>query len=89
MKIAPSGGFYDEMMDMVIVKDDVTRLQLISIFKKVYTGEHADLPYVHMSQIKSFSIDALKDSYFNVDGETIKSKKVSVQILPKTIKLLV
>ena len=89
MKIAPSGGFYDEVMDMVIVKDDVSRLQLISIFKKVYTGEHADLPYVHMSQIKSFSIDALKDSYFNVDGEIIKSRKVSAQILPKTIKLLV
>ena len=89
MKIAPSGGFYDEMMDMVIVKNDVSRLQLISIFKKVYTGEHADLPYVHMSQIKSFSIDALKDSYFNVDGEIIKSRKVSAQILPKTIKLLV
>ena len=89
MKIAPSGGFYDEMMDMVIVKDDVSRLQLISIFKKVYTGEHADLSYVHMSQIKSFSIDALKDSYFNVDGEIIKSRKVSAQILPKTIKLLV
>lgn len=42
-----------------------------------------------MSKVKSFSIDALKDSYFNVDGEIIKSKKVSVQILPKTIKLLV
>ena len=89
MKIAPLGGFYDEMIDMVIVKDDVSRLQLFAIFKKVYTGEHVDLPYVHMSQVKSFSIDALKDSYFNVDGETIKSRKVSVQILPKTIKLLV
>lgn len=89
MKIAPLGGFYDEMIDMVIVKDDVSRLQLFAIFKKVYTGEHADLPYVHMSQVKSFSIDALKDSYFNVDGEIIKSRKVSTQILPKTIKLLV
>ena len=89
MKIAPLGGFYDEMIDMVIVKDDVSRLQLFAIFKKVYTGEHVDLPYVHMSQVKSFSIDALKDSYFNVDGEIIKSRKVSVQILPKTIKLLV
>jgi len=89
MKIAPLGGFYDEMIDMVIVKDDVSRLQLFAIFKKVYTGEHVDLPYVHMSQVKSFSIDALKDSYFNVDGETIKSRKVSTQILPKTIKLLV
>ena len=89
MKIAPSGSFYDEMIDMVVVKDDVSRLQLVTIFKKVYTGEHANLPYVHMSQVKSFSIDALQDSYFNVDGETIKSRKVSVQILPKTIKLLV
>ena len=89
MKIAPSGGFYDEMIDMVIVKDDVSRLQLVKVFKQVYTGKHTNLPYVHMSKVKSFSIDALKDSYFNVDGEIIKSKKVSVQILPKTIKLLV
>ena len=89
MKIAPSGGFYDEMIDMVIVKDDVSRLQLVKVFKEVYSGKHTELPYVHMSKVKSFSIDALKDSYFNVDGDTIKSKKVSVQILPKTIKLLV
>ena len=64
-------------------------LKLLTIFKKVYTGEHIDLPYVHMSQIQSFSIDALEDSYFNVDGETIKSRKVIAEILPKTIKLLV
>ena len=32
MKIAPSGGFYDEMIDMVIVKDDVSRLQLVKVF---------------------------------------------------------
>ena len=89
MKIAPLGGFYDDMIDMVIVKDDVSRLQLTTIFKKVYTGDHINLPYVHTSQVRSFSIDALKDSYFNVDGETIKSRKVSVEILPKTIKLLV
>jgi diacylglycerol kinase family enzyme len=89
MKIAPLGGFYDDMIDMVLVKDDVSRLQLTTIFKKVYTGDHINLPYVHTSQVKSFSIDALKDSYFNVDGETIKSRKVSVEILPKTIKLLV
>ena len=89
MKIAPLGGFYDDMIDMVIVKDDVSRLQLTTIFKKVYTGHHINLPYVHTSQVRSFSIDALKDSYFNVDGETIKSRKVSVEILPKTIKLLV
>ncbi|MGY8809096.1 MAG: diacylglycerol/lipid kinase family protein [Fidelibacterota bacterium] len=89
MKIAPLGGFYDDMIDMVLVKDDVSRLQLTTIFKKVYTGDHINLPYVHTSQVKSFSIDALKDSYFNVDGETIKSRKVFVEILPKTIKLLV
>ena len=89
MKIAPLGGFYDDMIDMVIVKDDVSRLQLTTIFKKVYTGHHINLPYVHTSRVRSFSIDALKDSYFNVDGETIKSRKVSVEILPKTIKLLV
>ena len=89
MKIAPKGGFYDGVMDMAIVKDDISRLQLLTIFKKVYTGEHIDLPYVHMSQIQSFSIDALEDSYFNVDGETIKSRKVVAEILPETIKLLV
>jgi len=89
MKIAPNGGFYDGEIDIVIVKNDVSRFQLAKIFKEVYTGKHIDLPYVYMGKAKSFSINAGEESFFNVDGEIVKSQKVAVEILPKLIKLLV
>ena len=89
MKAAPNGGFFDNVMDIFIVKNDVSRMQLMNIFLKVFKGEHIDLPYVHMQKATSLKIDALVDSLFNLDGDIIESSKVSVEVIPKAIKLLV
>ncbi len=89
MKAAPNGGFFDNVMDIFIVKNDVSRMQLMNIFLKVFKGEHIDLPYVHMQKATSLKIDALGDSLFNLDGDLIESSKVSVEVVPKLIKLLV
>ena len=89
MKAAPNGGFFDNVMDIFIVKNDVSRMQLMNIFLKVFKGEHIDLPYVHMQKATSLKIDALGDSLFNLDGDLIESSKVSVEVIPKAIKLLV
>ena len=44
MKAAPNGGFFDSVMDIFIVKNDVSRMQLMNIFLKVFKGEHIHLP---------------------------------------------
>ncbi|MEE2632156.1 MAG: hypothetical protein VX826_00300, partial [Candidatus Neomarinimicrobiota bacterium] len=89
MKAAPNGGFFDGVIDILIVKNDVNRLQLINLFSKVFKGEHIHLPYVHIEKAKSFKIDALGESLFNLDGDLVKSSKISTEVIPKAIKLLV
>ncbi len=42
-----------------------------------------------MQKATSLKIDALGDSLFNLDGDLIESSKVSVEVIPKAIKLLV
>ena len=63
MKAAPNGGFFDGVIDILIVKNDVNRFQLINLFSKVFSGEHVQLPYVHIEKAKSFTIDALGESF--------------------------
>ena len=89
MKAAPNGGFFDSVMDIFIVKNDVSRMQLMNIFLKVFKGEHIHLPYVHMKKATFLKIDALGESLFNLDGDLIKSSKVTTEVIPKAIKLLV
>ena len=89
MKAAPNGGFFDSVMDIFIVKNDVSRMQLMNIFLKVFKGEHIHLPYVHMKKATYLKIDALGESLFNLDGDLIKSSKVTTEVIPKAIKLLV
>ena len=89
MKAAPDGGFFDGVIDILIVKNDVNRFQLINLFSKVFSGEHVRLPYVHIEKAKSFTIDALGESLFNLDGDLVKSSKISTEVIPKAIKLLV
>ena len=89
MKAAPNGGFFDNVMDIFIVKNDVSRMQLMNIFLKVFKGEHIHLPYVHMKKATFLKIDALGESLFNLDGDLIKSSKVTTEVIPKAIKLLV
>ena len=89
MKAAPNGGFFDGVIDILIVKNDVNRFQLINLFSKVFSGEHVQLPYVHIEKAKSFTIDALGESLFNLDGDLVKSSKISTEVIPKAIKLLV
>ena len=89
MKAAPNGGFFNSVMDIFIVKNDVSRMQLMNIFLKVFKGEHIHLPYVHMKKATSLKIDALGESLFNLDGDLIKSSKVTTEVIPKAIKLLV
>ena len=89
MKAAPNGGFFDSVMDIFIVKNDVSRMQLMNIFLKVFKGEHIHLPYVHMKKATYLKIDALGESLFNLDGDLIESSKVTTEVIPKAIKLLV
>ena len=89
MMVAPNGGFFDKKIELVTVKDNVTRLQIADVFKKVYKGTHIELPFVETIQVDSFSINPSKMSFYNIDGDIVESRKASVKVIPEAINLLI
>ena len=89
MMVAPNGGFFDKKIELVTVKDNVTRLQIADVFKKVYKGTHIELPFVETTQVGSFSINPSKMSFYNIDGDIVESRKASVKVIPEAINLLI
>ena len=89
MIVAPDGGFFDKKIDLVTVGKNVNRFQVYEVFQKVYKGTHIYLPYVENIKVDSFSIDPGKDSFYNIDGDIVKSQKASVKVIPEAINLLI
>ena len=89
MIVAPNGGFADRKIDLITVGKNVNRFQVFEVFKKVYKGTHIDLPFVENIKVDSFSINPGEMSFYNIDGDIVKSQKASVRVVPEAINLLI
>ena len=89
MMVAPNGGFFDKKIELVTLQDNVTRLQIADVFKRVYKGTHIELPFVKTVQVDNFSINPSKSSFYNIDGDIVNSKNAFVKVIPEAISLLI
>ena len=87
MKMAPLARLNDGLIDLIIVRK-VSRLKLLKLFPKVFSGKHIGDPGVDYRQVKQFSIIPEEDNQLNLDGEVLGSTPVEVQVLPNEIELL-
>tara|TARA_B100001123_G_scaffold125519_1_gene146245 strand:- start:615 stop:1502 length:888 start_codon:yes stop_codon:yes gene_type:complete len=88
MKIAPLAKVDDGKIDIVIVRK-ASRVQLLKLFPKLFTGEHIDSPLVEYDQIESFSIVPEETSAITIDGELIGQTPINVQLESQKINVLV
>ncbi len=88
MKIAPLAKVDDGKIDIVIVRK-ASRIQLLKLFPKLFTGEHIDSPLVEYEQIESFSIVPEETSDITIDGELIGQTPINVQLESQKINVLV
>ena len=88
MKMAPHAQLNDGLID-VIVAHKSSRLKLLKMFPKVFSGEHIDDPIVEYHQVKKFSIIPQAQDKLNIDGEIIGSTPVNVEVLQSAVEVLV
>ncbi len=88
MKIAPLAKVDDGKIDIVIVRK-ASRVQLLKLFPKLFTGEHIDSPLVEYDQIECFSIVPEETSAITIDGELIGQTPINVQLESQKINVLV
>lgn len=88
MKMAPLARIDDGLIDLLIVRK-AGRLKLLSLFTKIFKGNHVGDPVVEYHQVKEFSIVPMEDRPLNIDGEVIGSTPIHVKMLPAAIEVLV
>lgn len=87
MRIAPRARLDDGKIDLVIVRKS-SKIKLLKLFPKLFSGEHIKSPLVEYRQVEKFSVIPKEDSSLNIDGELIGNTPIDVTMQPKMIEVL-
>ena len=88
MKMAPDAVIDDGLMDLIVVKKN-SRSTLLSVFPKLFNGEHIKHPACDYLKCRTFSIIPEQNDPLNIDGEIIGCAPVDVELVENGIELLV
>ena len=86
--MAPKALIDDGKIDLIIVKK-ASKLKLLKLFPKLFTGEHMKSKLVDYVQVEDFSINTNYKGSLMIDGEIIGNSPCSVRIHTKKISVLV
>ena len=86
MKMAPDVDFTDGLIDIIMFKS-ATKLQVVNIFLKLFSGKHIFDPRVTYKQVESFRLESEGDD-LNIDGENQGHTPIDVRVVKKCITLI-
>jgi YegS/Rv2252/BmrU family lipid kinase len=87
MKMAPRAVLNDGLLDLILVRAG-TRLDLLKLFPRIFSGEHIHSPLLQYLQVKEFELETKSEMILNLDGETIGTTPCRVKVLPNDLQVL-
>lgn len=87
MRIAPMARTDDGQVD-IIVFNEVNRRDIISIFSKVFAGEHVHHDKVKVFKARELEITAQPDQMMMADGELLGTTPLRIRVHPKRLTLV-
>ena len=87
MKMAPKAQLDDGLIDLVVVRSNVTRARLLQTLPNLFDGSHINEPEISYYQTSEFSLIPEKDEILNIDGEIMGSTPVKVKMIPNAIDI--
>lgn len=88
MMPAPGADMTDGLLDICEVAYP-GRLRLLKFFPAFMKGEHGALREVSMHRCKRIEITSLRALPINIDGEVIKDTRVTIDIVPGSLRVLI
>ena len=88
MKMAPNASLYDKKMDIIMIKDNFSKFELLKLFPQLFSGNHIKNKKVTYIQAETFSLKSLKNDILNIDGEIKGETPINIKVIPEGIKLL-
>jgi diacylglycerol kinase (ATP) len=83
MKINPTAINSDGILDVLLV-EPVSRVKLLALFPRIFSGSHVHHPKVSLMSGKVISLDAKTVSY--ADGEFVSSLPIKVSVVPSALR---
>ena len=88
VKISPISRMDDGVLELVAT-DNVSKLDLLDLVSKIYTGSHVGHPKVRFQQAVKFEIKLNKPHLLETDGEVVGVvSEVNFKTLPQALKVL-
>jgi YegS/Rv2252/BmrU family lipid kinase len=87
MKMAPMASLNDGKIDLLIVKK-ASRLTLLGLFPKVFSGKHMDSPLLQYVQTSHLKIETETPEIVNIDGEIKGNTSLEILMHPKKLKII-
>ncbi len=87
MKIAPMANPTDGVYDVVLA-NKMSRLRLIQLLPKLYTGSHIGEPEIEIFHGRNIKISALKNTPINLDGELTEGNHLIVNASDSKIDIV-
>ena len=88
MKMAPNASLNDKKMDIIMIKDNFSKFELLKLFPQLFSGNHIKNKKVTYVQAETFSLKTLKNDILNIDGEVKGETPINIKVIPECIKLL-
>jgi diacylglycerol kinase (ATP) len=88
MEAAPHAELDDGRLDVMIIKE-MSKLKLLPVIQLVATGQHLDHPAVEMLQVRKLVAQTIPPQPLNIDGEVRGLTPMTIEVLPRALKVLV
>jgi diacylglycerol kinase (ATP) len=79
---SPQAGHFQ-----VVLAHKITRLELVTIFPRLYTGKHLDHPRITAAYAGNIKINAEPPAYVEADGELEGTTPLEAAIIPRALQL--
>ncbi len=91
MRIAPEASIDDGLLDLVIVRE-ISKVNLLRVFPKVYSGKHASHPAVEILRTRRAVLSIDRSMYLYGGGEPVRpmapGDRVELEVLPGALAVV-
>ena len=88
MKAAPEAILNDGLIDVIILKSSISKIELLFLLPKIFSGKHILSKKVEYRKVKNLSIIPEKNEKLNIDGEMKHQTPTFITVLPQQINVL-
>jgi len=87
MRAAPRALLDDGKLDVVFLRSNISKLKLLMLFPKLFSGKHIESPYVKYINVKNIELAPDITEVLNVDGEVKGETPVKIKVIPKSLSI--